>query len=256
MSVQKPRVYTLSLIFILLFFPISTIYAGTVPRFTIMTEEWEPYNFQKDGVVKGISTDILVLMLEKTGSSQGRNDIIIYPWVRAYKHTQENPGTILFTTTRTEKREKMFKWVGSIFEIEFNIYALKSRNIKINSPEDLKKYKIGTLRGDVTEDLLVKNAGLIKDNFYQVGLNLRNTKKLSAGRIDLIAQSNDTTIATCREAGIDPNTFEAVLMLDKKSMYYAFHKDTPDSLITIFQMAFDDIKNSGKLTEIFQNYGK
>ena len=159
MNSQKLRFFLFSFIVICLFSQISVIYAGNVPKLTIMTEEWAPYNFHKEVVVKGISADMLVLMLGRAGSKQGRNNIKIYPWARAYKTIQQEPDTLLFTTTRTEKRENMFKWVGPIFEIEFNIYALKNRNIKINSFEDIRKYKIGTLRGDVTEDLLIKKAG-------------------------------------------------------------------------------------------------
>ena len=256
MKLKKQKCCLLSLAFICMFFPVSTIYADIIPQFTIVTEDWEPYNFQKNGVVKGISVDMLVLMLKRAGSTQGRNDINICPWARAYKYIQEEPNTILFTTTRTRKREKMFKWVGPIIETEFLIYALKTRSIKINSFEDLRKYKIGTLRGDVTEDLLIKNAGMKISDFDPVATNIQNIKKLSLGRIDLIVHSKETTITTCRDAGLNPDEFESVFTLDRKSLYYAFHKETPDSVITIFQTAFDEIKKEGKLSEILRKYGK
>lgn len=256
MNLQKLKFYLFLLAFYFLFFPLSIIGAETVQQFTIVTEDWEPYNFKENGVVKGISTDVLVLMLERIGSTQGRNDIKILPWARAYKTIQIQPDTLLFTTTRTKKREKMFKWVGPIFEIEFNIYALKRRNIKINSFEDLRNYKIGTLRGDVTEDLLIKKANLKISDFERVSSNIQNTRKLQAGRIDLVAHSKDTTTFTCRKARIDPDELEPVFTLDKKGMYYAFHKETLDSMITILQTAFDDLKKQGKLLEIFHKYGK
>lgn len=254
MSLRNQKFYLFSLLFNLLC--VSIVDAANVPQFLIMTEEWEPYNFRKDGVVRGISADMLVLMLEKVGSTQGRSDIKIFPWIRAYKYIQKKPGTILFTTTRTKEREKRFKWVGPIIEIEFSIHALKSRNIKINSPEDLKKYKIGTLRGDVTEDLLIKKAGMKRSEFSQVSANISNTKKLLSNRVDLIAQNKDTLRAICKQIGTNPDKFEAVFTLDKKAMYYAFHKDTPDSVIKMFQTAFDEIKKKGKLDEILRQYGK
>jgi len=241
--------------FALIIFPFQ-IHAGTIPHFTILTEEWEPYNFKKDGIVKGISTDMLVLMLERIGSKQKRKEIMLIPWARAYYMLQNKPGTILFTTTRTEEREKMFKWVGPIFEIELNLYALKKRNIKIKSLEDVKKYRIGTQRDDVVESLLVKKTGMNVTDFERVAASISNVKKLHAGRIDLLPQSKETTIIKCREAGIDPDEFEAVYTLDKKSNYYAFHKDTSDEIISRFQAAFDALKNEGKLLEIFHNYNK
>ncbi|MCP4163486.1 MAG: transporter substrate-binding domain-containing protein [Deltaproteobacteria bacterium] len=155
-----------SLIFITIFitFLSSNLFSQSLPGFLIMTENWKPYNFQEDGVIKGVSTDMLVLMLKKIGSQQGRKDIKLYPWSRSYKLVQEKKNAVLYTTTRTPEREKMFKWVGPIFDMTFYIYALKSKKIKIKSYDDLKKYKIGVIREDVTEQLLVKKAGFaLKD---------------------------------------------------------------------------------------------
>ena len=235
---------------------LTTDNSDTLPIFTIMTESWEPYSFQKDGIVRGISTDIFVAMMERVGSTQGRKNIQILPWARAYLTIQNTSNTILFTMTKTIEREKKFKWVGPIFEIEYKIYALKKRKIKIDSYEDLKKYKIGTLRSDVVEELLIKKTGLQVDDFERVSQNIMNTKKLFTGRIDLVPQSKDTTLVTCKEAGLNVNDLESVFNLDKKSMYFAFHKDTPDAVIKKFQKAYDDIKEEGKLAKIFKNYRK
>ncbi len=221
-----------------------------------MTEDWKPYNYEKDGIVQGISTDIFVLMLEKIGSKQGRKDIKIYPWIRAYKKIQKTPNSILFTTTRTQEREKIFKWVGPIFVMQFNIYAMKNRNIKISSFEDIRNYQIGTLRGDVTEDLLIKKTGMNISMFQRANKNLLITKMLSVRRVDLAVYSEDTLITTTQEAGINIDEIEPVFILDKKSMYYAFHKDTPDSVIAKFQSIFDSLKENGKVAEIFQSYSK
>jgi len=248
--------YLVLLFFLTVMLSISPIYAVEIPLFTIMTEEWEPYNFKKDGVVKGISTDMLVLMLKRVGSKQGRKDILLLPWARAYNMIQRKPGTILFTTTRTQERENMFKWVGPIIEVEFNLYALKKRHINIRSVADIKKYKIGTLREDVVESLLIKKTGMKVTDFERVASSILNIKKLHAGRVDMVPQSRDTTMNTCRETGLNPDEFEPVYTLEKKSMYYAFHKDSSDDVITMFQSAFDELKKEGELAEFFRKYKK
>jgi polar amino acid transport system substrate-binding protein len=235
---------------------VSNCYCETLPQFNILTENWEPYNYQKDDTVIGISTDILVLILEKIGSTQGRKDIYVYPWARAYKTAQIEKNAILYTTARTEEREKMFKWVGPIFTIEFNFYALKKRHIRINSFKDLRNYKIGVLRGDVTEELLIKKTGMKVRDFEEVTSNEQNMMKLMNERIDLVPQSNDTTVWASRAEGFNPDKFESVFMLDKKGMYYAFSKNTPDWVIIKFQKAYNDIKKDGKVSEIFHKYGK
>jgi len=228
----------------------------SLPEFQIMTENWKPYNYSENGKIKGLSTDILILMLKKTGSTQGREDIKIYPWARSYKIALLNPDTILYSTVRTKKRDKIFKWVGPITEIKLNIYALKEKNIEIDSFEDMKKYKIGTLRDDVTEDMLAEITGMDVKEFQQVHSNILNTRKLYFGRVDLIAQSRDTLLATCKREGLDPERFEAVTSLGTKDLYYAFHKSTSEVVIKTFQNAFDDLKKNGKVSEILNKYGK
>jgi len=256
LRLKKTVLKLLSYMYILLICIVPTTHATNIPKLTMMTENWKPYNFEQNGVVKGISVDILALMLKKTGSTQSRSEIKIYPWVRAYTLVKEKANTVIFSTTRTKQREKMFKWVGPIFNVEFNLYALKKKNIKINSFKDLKKHKIGTLRGDVTEDLLVKYAGIQLSDLDRVYSNVANIKKLSAERVALIAESKNTLMTTYKEAGLNYDDFESVFILDKKNMYYAFHKETPDALIALFQKAFDEIKSEGKLDEIFHRYGK
>ncbi len=75
-------------------------------------------------------------------------------------------------------------------------------------------------------------------------------------RVDLIAQSRDTTVSLCSEAGLNVSDFQPVFVLDKKSMYFAFHKETSDAVIQRFQTAFDELSNDGEVAEIFKKYGK
>ncbi len=246
----------LSISIVCFFASVFIVHADSIPQFTIMTEKWTPYNFEKNGVVQGISTDMFVLMLEKIGSKQGRKSIKIYPWVRGYKTIIAKPNTILFTTTRTKERENLFKWVGPIFEFKFNIHALKKKHIKINAHRDLRDYKIGTIRGDAYEEVLITKTGMKIDDLHPASTSLQNIKKLLHGRIDLMALSTGAAIATFKAEGINPNRLEIVFTLDVEGMYYAFHKGTPDSVIAQFQAAFDKLKKEGKLAELFSKYGK
>lgn len=256
MVIQKKLFITLFIFNLIFSFSINAALKKSVPNFIIMTEEYKPYNFIHNGVVEGLSVDLLLLILERAGSTQTKADIKVYPWKRAYRMIEENSDTLLFTMARTSERDNNFKWVGPIFEIEFFIYALKSRQIKINSYEDLRQYKIGTLRGDIVESLLVKYTGMKINEFSDATINLQNIMKLSKGRVDLVAESEDTLINTSKEAGLNSNDFESVFSLGKSNMYYAFHKDTPDSVIKLFQGTLDEIKKEKIFTEIFKKYGK
>ncbi len=235
----------------------SLIFAGDIiPQLTIMTEEWKPYNFEEDGEINGISTDIFLLMLEKVGSEQGRSDIDILPWARAYRDVQVLSDSVLYSTARTDDREEMFKWVGPIYDIVINIITLKSNNIELDSLSEIRRFSIGTPRDDVVEDILVEKAGLTISDFLQVSSDLKNMRNLSLGIVELIPSNNDTLIDTCHQLNLDPDDFKSVIILDKTSLYYAFNIETPDYVIEAFQKAFNELKNERKVADIFSLYGK
>jgi len=233
---------------------VSPVMADSMPEFLIMTEESPPYNFEKDDQVMGIAVDMMVLMLERIGSKQRRENIVYWPWARGYKKIQNTPNTILFSTTRTEERENMFKWVCSIVEIKQLLFAAKNRNIKINSKEDLKKYRIGTYLGDVTEQLLVSKVGLNLKDFDRSSKAINSVKKLARNRNDMVAANEESFFARVEQAGLNKDDYEPVYTLSNNRICYAFHKDIPDSIIQKFQNALDELKKEGKYDEIMKKY--
>ncbi len=88
--------------------------AASVDDIIFMTEQYPPYNLEEDNKLQGIAVDTLALMLQRAGSKQTREDIEMLPWARGYKRVLSEPNTCLFSTTRTEERENLFKWVGPI----------------------------------------------------------------------------------------------------------------------------------------------
>ncbi|MBL7176955.1 MAG: transporter substrate-binding domain-containing protein [Desulfobacteraceae bacterium] len=110
-------------VFFLTMYSLAT--ADAVPKFTIYTENYKPYNFEKDGKIQGIAVELLTQMLEKAGSSQTLADIKLVPWARGYDAVQKNEKTLLFSITRTEEREDLFKWVCPIKTITEELWALK-----------------------------------------------------------------------------------------------------------------------------------
>jgi polar amino acid transport system substrate-binding protein len=73
---------------------------------------------------------------------KGQDDIKLVPWARGYHLVQTTENTILLSTTRIEEREKMFKWVGPIFQNTSGLIAKKARGLKIGGVEDIRKYKV------------------------------------------------------------------------------------------------------------------
>ncbi|MCP4160897.1 MAG: amino acid ABC transporter substrate-binding protein [Deltaproteobacteria bacterium] len=234
----------------------SITLAQNIDDIKYITEDYPPYNFKEDGKLKGISVDLMVLMLQKLKSKLLRSDIKLYPWARGYYYVQTTPNTCLFAMTRSRKREKLFKWVGPYSPNPIVLFALKSKNIRINSIKDLKRYQIGVVRDDISEQYLIEK-GIPERNLYRVAYPEQNAKKLNIGRVDMWAYGEAVGIWIIKKSGLNPQNFEIIYHLGPTDdLYFAFHKQAPDKLIQRFQAAFDELKKEGKYQDIIDRYSK
>ncbi len=231
----------------------SSAAAETVDDIVFMTEQYPPYNFEEDNKLQGIAVDTLTLMLQRAGSKQTREDIILLPWARGYERVLSEPTTCLFSTTRTEERELLFKWVGPIAPEAVGLIAKKERYIEIDSVEDIEKHKIGTIRGDVAEQYLV-NVGISLDDMERVAGTIMNIRKLNHGRIDLWAYDENVAMWELKANGFDPADYESVHVLGQKNQYFAFHIGTSESVIQKLQAALDRLKADGEYAKILDRY--
>ena len=67
-------------------------------------------------------------------------------------------------------------------------------------------------------------------------------KMLNAGRIDLWSYGEITAKWLLKSYGFNPEDYEMVYVLSETETHYAFHLDTPDSLIQKFQQTLDELK--------------
>lgn len=231
--------------------------AQTIDDLNFLTEQYPPYNFHKAGEVRGIAADLLLLMLEHTQSQQTRTDIQLGPWARGYRTVLKRPNTCLFSMTRTDEREPLFKWVGPIIPTRVSLIAKKSRAITIKTIEDLVPYTIGVVIDDIGEQLLQETGmSLTVETLAGVDVTLRSLKKLQAGRIDLWAYEEYVVKHAMKSYGFDPDEYEAVYTLAEKELYYACHKETPDTVIHQLQQALDYFKARGEYQKIVDTYLK
>ena len=227
--------------------------AQSFPRFDIMTENWAPYNFSRDGKTQGIAVDLLVEMLKRAGSEQTIDDIKIVSWPRGYGLVTRESNTMLFSMTRTEEREKLFKWVGPIAENVTELIARKDKHIQISSIADIQKYKVATIIDDVGEQLLL-GKGVPLSNLYRVVNRDQVQHLLSINRVDLSIGSSQGFRSFALAAGYNPDDYESVFVLNRDVISYAFHKETPDSVIQALQKALKDLKAEGIYDKIVEKY--
>ncbi|MFW5498154.1 MULTISPECIES: substrate-binding periplasmic protein [unclassified Maridesulfovibrio] len=231
----------------------SIVSASAGDRLTVLTEDWPPYSYESDGRVEGLSTDLVVQTLSRAGLEYS---LRIKPWKRAYKETLRKKSTLLYTTSRTEQREKMFKWVGPLFPRKIVLYRLKkNKHIVVNSFDDLRKYKIGVLRGGSVEEILKARGFELGCNYDEATTNKQNILKLFLNRIDLIPGSEVTMAHRMKSTSHRFSDLEkAFVLVDQGGYYIAINKETPDDVVKRIQGAFDSLVAEGGRERVIKTY--
>lgn len=212
---------------------------------TLITEENPPVNFTRDGKLTGFSTQIVREILKRLDRS---DPIQVLPWARGYQMLQQKSDVILFSTIRSKEREHLFKWVGPLCIEHWGFYARRDSTVRIHSLADAKRVRaIATYRDDAKEQFL-KAHGFT--NLDSSNSPFSNLKKLMSGRVDLWLDRNMGMPQVAREVGVDPKNLKLVYAVTSADLYIAFSKAMPQSVVTAWQRALDQIKADGTFARI------
>jgi len=220
----------------------QSVAAGSIDEIIFMTEEYPPFNYTENGALKGLAVELLDRMLRNLNSKLTLKDVTVYPWARGYHLIQKYPNMCLFGMTSSPKREPLFKWVGP-FAAERNVLiGLKDRKMKIHSLQDLGAYRIGAVRDDIGGQLLIEK-GIAGKRLDLVPGAIQNIRKLMKRRIDVWVYGDIVAFWQIRKNGFNPDDFEIKYKLDDSSEnFFAFNKETSDTIIRQFQDALDALK--------------
>lgn len=229
------------------------LHADSFPRLTLLSEEYAPISYQKNGRAAGFAVDVLMATLRELKSQQSLNDVQILPWARAYEIATIRKNTLLFATTYTEHRANLFHWVGPLFPAPTVVLAKKSSQIKIQHPGELDKYLLGAVRSDAGEQLLfelgVKHNQIFSNANPNYVLNM-----LIKDRIQGVAYTQVTANYYLEKLGQAPEQFEPIFTLHHSEEYFAFSKRTPRWIVDRFYQAYLQVKQSPEYDRILSQY--
>lgn len=212
-------------------------------QLSYFTEAYPPYNYSESNILRGIAVDLLVLASQQTAQPVQRSQIRLMPWARSYRTVLKTPNSVLFSTTRTAEREKLFKWAGPIVSSRVVLLGKKSSGISINAAADLQHYRIGSIRDDVGEQL-VRGLG-VQDSQLNLAANADAlVHQLQAGRIDLWASNETVAHWFLRNSGLNSDKFESVYLLQEGELWYAFNPQVSDERVQQLQKAIDKIRQT------------
>lgn len=227
---------------------------GSDKDILIVTEEWPPYNFLKDGTLKGFSTELVQQLLAVIDKDY---EILLLPSARSVAALNKRPRTLMFSMFRTPKRESQYKWIGPLGDASIHFYKQKDNNIQVKSLSDIKNTKqiICTRQTGIVHDLLIKKG------FHNIDApenkSLPIYQKLLLGRCDLSISDSDLGVRYILKSlnvSLD-DVFEKIpIPIFEAQFYIAASKDISDEEIKQWQSALDMIKSNGVYDGIFQKY--
>jgi len=215
----------------------------------MMTEEYPPVTFMKNGKIRGFVTD----MVREITVRQGLPDSIrLTSWDEAYKVALSNPNVVLFSAERTEKREKLFQWVGPIGKNSSIFYAKKGSGIKMNSLEDARKLATIATTANWFNEQDLKDKGFT--NLVSAPQTTENVRQLIQGKVQLSVFTDITVADIVKNAGYSMDDLEPVFTMSNTYFYIAISLGTSPEMVKKWQSVLDEMKKDGTFEKMYRNY--
>ncbi len=249
---------------VMLIFSASTALIGAdsyaQDRYFFGTGEWEPLTGSKlEG--NGLAAEIVRKAFKTAGIEL---EIKFYPWKRCEMMLQQQKIDAIFPYTQTVERKEIYSFSDPVFVVRTKFFYLKKniKDLKFNTYEDLKKYRIGGVLGYFYQKEFEK-AGL---NVEYVASDELNIKKMLADRIDLFPTADINGWYLLKNHFPDEyENFSAVdydLSGDRKSdeeiasrIMVLKENRKGHEIITVYNRELQKMKQNGDYEKIFLKYG-
>jgi len=234
-------------------FVLSSVNATADDQLTLYTEHFPPYNFEKNGVIRGINADILsqACLIAKI-----KCDMQLYPWLRAMELAQKNPTSGIFTISRTKSRLPLFQWVGPIASSKAYLYRLASRpEVAVKTLEQAKQFSIAVAHGDVYEEFLLSNGFEYGKNLIEFRSKSEPIPLFLQGKVDLVIGS-DIVIPSWLASYQQPaeTAVPVIELTTSGSNFLGLNHAVPPELTKRLQQAIDQLKQNGNYQQIVESY--
>jgi len=206
------------------------------------TEEFPPLNYRDNNELHGISIEILNAVMSGYGVNQIQNPVILLPWSEGYEMLKKGPRTVLFSVARTPDREQLFKWAGPFASSSNAIFTTRSRNITYQNSTLLKSLRIGVIANTSSISSL-KYIGIPESSLVTGHDGAEMVSMLESGAIDAWSTGEMTGTHFLGIFAGDPARYEVIYRFPPADYYYAFSRDTPDSLVEAFQDGIARVRN-------------
>jgi polar amino acid transport system substrate-binding protein len=232
---------------ILLTFLSTSSFATGIDELKWVGQEYYPYSYMDEKSQKpaGIYVDIVEAIMNKADSKA--YDIGIHSFNRSFIRHTNDTNVVFFPLIKTSGRAWYFKWVGPIGMDEPVVFAKRTKNIVISSPEDFEKYKIAGKDNYNANDQIDAS---IRTN----DTNEESIKQLDLDKVDLVVCNKRTCQNIIKNKGLKLNDYRVVYNLEASELSFAFNRDTDDALVEQVRKSFAEFKNTKEYKDILNKY--
>ncbi|SNY60453.1 amino acid ABC transporter substrate-binding protein, PAAT family [Arsukibacterium tuosuense] len=228
--------------------------AHAVPTgYHFYTEHLPPYSYMQDDRVTGINAELVSTLCQRLELSC---TISILPWRRAFGQAQREQNSGVFSTTRAEDREALFKWVGPIATDHGYVFRLRDRTeINPTNLEQAKNYVLAVSRGGRLETYFQHHGFSYDTNMMGFSTRTEPIPLFLAKKIDLLAGSKRALASWMNEHNMPADTAEPLFRLNNVGEHYlALNLQFPATVATKLQSELDKMRQSGELAALIERY--
>lgn len=217
-------------------------------KIPVLTTQMGAYSDIKVIARPGFVTEILA---EISKRAKLDFDIAQFPWKRALVDVETSKKPMLiYPLIRSPQRENEYAWIVKAINDRMVFWSLVD-GPKIESLNDLKKYRIGVIRGSPFERQLM---ALKLPNIDVATDTGSNARKLVAKRIDLWFVTVNTAMDSFKNLQLNKNEFRVAYTLGRTGVYVAGNKDFPAATAEKIRVEFEKLKTEGWYGKLLEKY--
>lgn len=199
----------------------------------INTEEYPPFNYaDEQQQIVGSATSLLRDALQHTDIEA---QFILLPWARAYTQARLNADHCVYSTTRTDERESLFRWVGPLVINEWAAFSLAGHEINAGTLSALKNWRVGSVREDAVGNFVAAQ-GI---NVLRAPSERENVARLKAGLLDVIVLGKATGEFIAEEQDV---ALTHLFTFAHAPLYLACHPSVSEALLERLQLQLDALR--------------
>lgn len=221
----------------------------------IVTEHMPPFQYCEDSEVKdGLAYDIVSELISRVDD---RYCMKSFPWEQAYSLGLKRENVMIYSITRNEEREELFKWVGRIITMQDYLWKMRDNDsVQVGDLEDAKRFRIATPRDD-NQHIFLKSNGFTENiNMFPVRDMNQCIRMMYLGRTDMAIAPKLLMMERTKELGLDFHKLEKVIPIGaaEGGLYVAFSLSTSDEIVERYRKAYQGIIDDGTYGKIVQKW--